>query len=693
MIITNVTVCNFRAHTDTKIPLAQIGCLIGENNAGKSSILHAIQFALDSRKVTDTDFKDRTQPLKVELTIENIDQQDLQRVRNTVHREALSKIITNGTLTLARTQYPDGKTEFTYLTHKPKNKALTSECISQIMRGKKGRELRETVVSKIPTLANILPASPTQKQINEAIQQIIENLPPEEMELAFAPFPTGISASFKPLLPEVIYIEAVKDASFEAKSVGSSAFASLLKLLFEEVNSEFQDITQAFAGIHEKLNRSFDNDGNSQDKRLPAVRKIEETIGKYVQSSFPGVILHMDVPAPTLNLILEKAELLIDDGHESPVSNKGDGLKRTVLFALLRAYTVLRQTGLTEPTERDASRPEYILLFEEPELYLHPKAQRQLMAALDDFSKDHQVLVTTHSPGFFRPNTKGFTRLHKRNQEVDVCTVDLTLQLRDAYQLIQHENNEAAFFAHTVVLVEGDSDTFTFPHLARLFNSEWNADDKNIVFVKTDGKGNLQKYREFFSSFDIPVHIITDLDTLLEGCQKLTTNAETMAARSALLTAIDAYLHPLRTPRSRKLRSITKSDSASALWRIARQHIDAWKQSHDEEDVDTAVSALEELFARGDTEAKLEAIGNPRTPEIEALRDDVIEMFGREQVYILRRGDLEDYCGTRVSTDKVKEAIEFCERTTDLESFLALQQNDAQKVESELRSIFSRIYE
>ncbi|MWJ01247.1 AAA family ATPase [Clavibacter michiganensis] len=46
MKLTNIRIQNFRAHADTTIPLSQLGCLIGENNAGKSSVLHALQFVL-----------------------------------------------------------------------------------------------------------------------------------------------------------------------------------------------------------------------------------------------------------------------------------------------------------------------------------------------------------------------------------------------------------------------------------------------------------------------------------------------------------------------------------------------------------------------------------------------------------------------------------------------------------------------
>ena len=106
------------------------------------------------------------------------------------------------------------------------------------------------------------------------------------------------------------------------------------------------------------------------------------------------------------------------------------------------------------------------MLFEEPELYLHPKAQEVLLDALRIFSHQHRVIVTTHSPLFFGPQaTTTFIKMRKR---VDPAVtpkpfaaadhVDLSnANERDQFQIICYENNNIAFFSEAVVLVEGDA--------------------------------------------------------------------------------------------------------------------------------------------------------------------------------------------------------------------------------------------
>lgn len=691
MHLANVTIENFRAHRETALPLPQLGCFIGANNAGKSSVLHAVQYVLEDKKLSAEDFRDSSLPVSVSLRIEGIEEEDLRRV-NATHRDRVRDMIRDGVLTIVRTQEVDGKAESKYLKLAPGDPKWSQEQLSSTIKGKQGAQLRQAVVDLLPSMDDMLSETPNQQQVKDAWEELVKQLPHEELVETPTSYPTGIASSVKPLLPSVIYIEAVKDASVEAKSTGTSAFSKLLELLFNEVSEHFNDIEDQFHSVYHKLNRSLSDDGVEVDGRLDAVRHIESTIEGFVRTSFPGVSLRMSVPAPTLSMLLNGAELHVDDGHEGSIASKGDGLKRTVLFALLRAYASIRSTGLNDRSRSESPRPSYVLLFEEPELYLHPQAQRQLMAALDAFSGEHQTLVTTHSPGFFRPGTQGFARLQKTESGVSAQPVDLTLSHRDAYQIVQHENNEAAFFAHRVVLVEGDSDTFTYPHLARLFSRDWDDVDRNIMFVKINGKGNIRRYKEFFSNFDVSIHVITDLDALVRGFEHLTQTEDIRVKHSRLMRLIDEKKTQVNEPNGRKVRSIVGTRTASELWSAAQSHLSAWRAAPSEEVADRLDETLSELFHAGRDDAKLAELADPSSDEISATRDAVVSSLAEENVYVLRRGDLEAYCRTTGGKDKVATAIEFCKTVTDIESLRALHGDDAEDVIDELQGIFTRIY-
>src|SRR5690606_7901044 len=217
-----------------------------------------------------------------------------------------------------------------------------------------------------------------------------------------------------------------------------------------------------------------------------------------------------------------------NDGVDGLIDTKGDGLRRAIVFSILRSYVDLKvQLAVDTPAgdEADAA-PEpaeprvepapasYLLLFEEPELFLHPKAQHILFDALRVFAKEHHVLVTTHSPMFFGPGaTETFVKLRKVSDAAiaprpftQVQPVDLSdMTARDQFQIICFENNNAAFFADTVVLVEGDSDYLLMPHIARTLDPAWDVAKVPIVFARITGKGNIRRYREFFTKFGVRI--------------------------------------------------------------------------------------------------------------------------------------------------------------------------------------------
>ncbi|TFC30642.1 DUF2813 domain-containing protein [Cryobacterium sp. TMT2-18-3] len=469
MRLSSVKIKNFRAHVSTELSLSSFGCLIGENNAGKSSVLHALHFALKGSppgKLDASDFYDPSKPLSVEVHFDEVTESDLARIADDEQRSRVAAMLVEGSLTLVRIATPGEKVVLRTFAQAPRDERWSEDALNAVMIGKKNPALRAAIIQHLPEMNALLPEKATMVDARAKLADLITQLPAEELERRVVPLKTGIDAALRPMLPEVIYIEAVKDATAETKTSETATFGKLLKILLDAVSDEFQDIEKSFRSIHKRLSRHLDDSGETIDARLDEVKLIESTIQGFVRESFPGVGLEVRVPAPELRSILGSAEIDIDDGHRGSIASKGDGLKRTVAFAILRAYTALKDSGLREADESTAARASYLLLFEEPELYLHPRAQRQLFDTLVRFSTDHPVLVTTHSLVFLNSSTTAtFARLRKSPAGVEVVDLDLRSNMseKDALQLICHENNEAALFARAIVLVEGDSDAVVLP--------------------------------------------------------------------------------------------------------------------------------------------------------------------------------------------------------------------------------------
>jgi len=90
---------------------------------------------------------------------------------------------------------------------------------------------------------------------------------------------------------------------------------------------------------------------------------------------------------PSIEEILSQADITIKDSANTSLLNKGTGVRGALLVALL--------TYLAKHSRRSL-----ILAVEEPESFLHPRAQQELRDNLEGLAKrkDVSLLVTTHSP-------------------------------------------------------------------------------------------------------------------------------------------------------------------------------------------------------------------------------------------------------------------------------------------------------
>lgn len=706
MRFVSLKVDNFRGLQDIWLPLSDFGCLIGENNSGKSSALQALLMLLpgSGQKPTVNDFYDRRAAIRIALRIEGITASDLDRLSDS-HRQSVANDIVDSALTLVRViSLDEGAIQSNLKVERlgPANEAWLVENLQPLMTNKKDADLRAAVVGAIPELDPVLPARPSQTVVKEKLAELIAALPPTELIARDGPLGTGIENALKGFLPEPIYIEAVKDVADEVKTSDSATFGKLLGILLDEVQDEFGDMEERFRVIQRQLSRVTDAaTGESSDNRLPEIQRVEELINGFVRESFPDVDVTIDVPVPKMKTILAGATLAADDGHDGPVVSKGDGLKRAVAFAILRAYTTLRGRGINADRQ-PAAGPRYWLLFEEPELYLHPRAQRQLFRALEVFARENLVLVATHSPLFFDADTtRSFVKFRKTQPEsgaapcTEITPITMSdLPLKTAFQIICHENNNIGFFARKVVLVEGDSDAIILGHLARVFGSKaWDLVEQNIAVARTGGKGNIASYRLFFEKFGIPVHVIADLDVLLNGFDKLGPSEEMTALRGELLGELDKVIGavPDTELTETKAKAIRDSGNARALWaaaETARQELDGT-----EETAAALARAVDEFFAYKRKDERLRTLAQGGG-EVETVKSELLALLAEAKVHVLSLGSIESYYGSgESSADKVRHAIEYVATCPDVESYRRDLGTASTKAESDLRAIFSAIFD
>lgn len=120
------------------------------------------------------------------------------------------------------------------------------------------------------------------------------------------------------------------------------------------------------------------------------------------------------------------------------------------------------------------STEDSIILIDEPEVSLHPDLQRKLFKLLLEYSKDKQIIVSTHSPYFvdweiFTKKSK-IIRLRKEKEEINCYELTEDSKeyvrriLKDTHNLhtLSLNSNEIFFLNDNIILTEGQEDVYGY---------------------------------------------------------------------------------------------------------------------------------------------------------------------------------------------------------------------------------------
>ncbi|MDZ4696862.1 MAG: AAA family ATPase [Deltaproteobacteria bacterium] len=706
MKLSHLHVLNYRGLRDVSIPLSSFVCVTGENNGGKSSVLQSLSLFLSGSALKSTDYFDTSQPITIAVTLTDVTPEDLKLLADE-HRDRIGELVVVKTLILVRLYGTDGKSQLGYFGLVPKEPRYSSENVATLVAGKKGGQLKDAVLGVFPELTGQVNASTTQGAVKEFILKLGDALPAEDKATQFIALPTGLDKSVIPMLPERIYIPAVKDLADDTKTAETSSFGKILAIVMKAIEPLLTEEKDLFEKLSKKLTRVLGADGKVEDERLSEIRAIEQTIQRYVRESFSNVSLEIEIPPPELKSVLATARIFADDGARGPLELKGDGLRRAVVFSILRAYVELNRAATKEgEAEEGQSERGYLLLFEEPELFLHPDAQKILFDALGVFSKKNHVVVTTHSPLFLGPDAIAtFIRLSKAVEAgvakpfTKSCHIDLTgIKPRDEFQIICFENNSAAFFSKRIVLVEGDSDFIAFPHIAEVLNGDWNCRSRSVAFVRVGGKGSIAKYRSFFAKFDVPVFVITDLDCLQDDFDKLDPSETAKTLRAELIQKVDAANAAAGVgviANNDDLKRAQAKPEIRRLWEDVR----GAKAEYDTDKTKLSVldAAVGAFFSWEKKNIRLDCIRKAEQTDIQTTKMALIWELRKKGVFVLERGALDDYYPTGLTgPDKPSRAQAFREVFDTRDKILPLSSQQTcpvtGKVSTEFEFVCSTIF-
>lgn len=311
---------------------------------------------------------------------------------------------------------------------------------------------------------------------------------------------------------------------------------SLLGRILLDVNKRFLEETTGIEGIKksEKLKKELDRirdellfsvkdeDGTEIMKKFTSI--LQEESARQMNMEPSDFQLNFNLYDPwnfykTLQILVHEPDI----GLTFQASQLGTGAQASITIAILRAYSEIKLGG---------GNPIFI---DEPELFLHPQAQRNFYKILRKLTdeKNIQIFYVTHSP--YLISLENFDEIfvirktkekgtYIRNADVDKFIEDLSvregidsdketikLHYKNAYeQTADSLSSLEAFFAKKVILVEGGSEALILPYFFEKTGFDYIKE--KITIVKCGSKNELDRFYRLYSEFGIPCFVIFDGD-------------------------------------------------------------------------------------------------------------------------------------------------------------------------------------
>ncbi len=284
-----------------------------------------------------------------------------------------------------------------------------------------------------------------------------------------------------------------------------SARGSILARLLEPARKAFDPK----AGFKEAYEQALELLRTERVKQIEAMvaetaKRMLGFLGRDVTSSVEISFGFADPTNPFNSLRLQYREA----GLEVPGEELGLGIQSAMVVGIFEAF---RQLGENFET----------VIIEEPEMYLHPQAQRYFYRLLCEMaeSRQCQVIYSTHSPIFADVNQYEAIRLVRKeagqNARVSFVRPESEAELkeaRDRFKLggkFDIGRNEV-LFASRALLVEGYGDRIAALMIAEKLNLD--PDAEGVSIIDCGGKAGIELVVRVCRALEIPFVVLHDED-------------------------------------------------------------------------------------------------------------------------------------------------------------------------------------
>jgi len=347
-------------------------------------------------------------------------------------------------------------------------------------------------------------------------------------------------------LGSILYIPEVTKLDEYTKLSGPSAFRDLLEFVVKKVvknSGAFEDLSKSFDNFNMEFTEESSKDGFS-------LKTLIEDINIDIKDwdTVFGIKINQIKPQEIIKSLV--SHYLMDNNLNEPmdISRFGQGLQRHMIYTLIKLSAKYKD----KPVKKDRKEftPDFkLILFEEPEAFLHPAQQEALNISLKNLSSENtqQVVISTHSSHFASKNIDdlpSIIKLAKTGPETLVYQVD-EVMLKDIlsenkefkrllgktttgkdleqesiyYCLCLDPDRCCAFFADTVLICEGLSEKALIDTLIK--RGDILLSNSRIYILNAAGKYNIHRYMNLFGKLGINHAVLFDRDREKNQQQKI----------------------------------------------------------------------------------------------------------------------------------------------------------------------------
>lgn len=453
--LSKIHIKNFRSCKQVILPLGDFTPLVGQNNAGKSTILDAIRSVLAPKAFAKTDANDPAHPIIISACVSGITEELIALIPEARHQSAITPYCINGNLWIR------------------------------------------------------ISAQGTAKPVAEVWESA--ELDDHGVPTSWRSYPTGLPQAISALLPEALHIRAMDDVQEDlGKGKAGSTIRGLLDEIMTPILTAHQEVQDALSAVRNILAADGEN-------RSPLLAEFDTNASNALSSFFPGLLLNLDVPSIDVKEFFKSGDLNVTDevsGETRRFDTLGSGAQRAIQMALIRLLADIRKTR-----EQDLARRLLLIdepeIFLHPQ---GVRGLREALNVLSTsgfqvvFTTHSPLMVSRDNA----PDTVIVRRTRENGSEVRVPMGAAVVQAMAEAQaqsrtLFELGNIAEIYFAEKVILCEGKTDQRLLPLIyEKLYGVR--PELERICFVALGSCTSIPKGFSVLSAMGIKCGVIADLD-------------------------------------------------------------------------------------------------------------------------------------------------------------------------------------